>query len=245
MSRSKRVSHRGIAALVVVGSLVASYATAHVVFQRRSLRQWSQQARILAVVEVTAPLRVWSAPDGSDHQEYFSARVLEVIDGDIEPGDIDFFAHAEGEPRYRVGDRALLFLDRSAEHSEFAKLSARFPLFTTQGAGQEWTFGSADRSIVDAAIAWRALRGKEGYRDRVAVVLRQLESSDSRLQVEAMTDLVFLGRLPDFRADLQSKARIKALVASDRVVPSVRRGLEYVLSGRASTAESALDGSPK
>ena len=114
----------------------------------------------MVLARVLAPLRAWSAPDGSDHQEYFSAEVLERIDGDPGGKQIDVFAHAEGEPRLRTGDHVVLFLDETAQRAEFATLAVRFPHFTTQGAGQEWRFDPNDPTLPDLVRRWRALAGK-------------------------------------------------------------------------------------
>lgn len=203
-----------VCALLVLGA-VAGSTSAHVVYDRRTLRQWAEQAQLIVVAEVLSPLRVWTASDGSDHQEYFSVRVIETLAGASPGTELDVFAHAEGEPRLRVGDTMLLFLDPAAERAEFASLSTRFPYFTTQGAGQEWTFPPGDPTIPSLATAWRSLRLRGGtYSDRRDLLLRQLESHDSRLRGDALAELVRMRASTEFRTDRQGVERLIGMARS-------------------------------
>jgi hypothetical protein len=102
---------------------------AHVIYDRRTLRQWAQEADAIVVAQFRSGMQVWRAPDASDAQEFFSVRVIETLRGSV-AGDIEFFAHAEGEPRWRPGDVAILFLDRTAEHAELGRVAERFPHFS-------------------------------------------------------------------------------------------------------------------
>lgn len=222
---------RLVCALLLLGTL-AGEASAHVVYDRRTLRQWTEQARLIVVVEVRSPLRVWTAEDGSDHQEYFSVRVVETLAGASPAEALDVFAHAEGEPRFRVGDTMMLFLDRTAEHSEFAALASRFPYFTTQGAGQEWTFVREDPTVPAIARAWRDLRGRpESHAARRKLLIRQLESDDSRLQADALVELLRLRQSPEFTADPEGRDRLVQMTSAGDLSISQRVALIKILDG--------------
>jgi hypothetical protein len=184
--------HRAIASRLLLFVILApALAPAHVVYQRKTLREWAQQADVIVAAEILSPLRVWSAPDGSDHQEYFSIRVVESVAGEVAAETFDVFPHAEGEPRYEPGDRALLFLDRTAARAEFARLADRFPYFTAQGAGHEWKLDD-DGEVVAIARAWREMGPIAGYAARRDLLLRQLQSKTRQLRAEAIADLAQL-----------------------------------------------------
>jgi len=232
---------QAVCALLLVGALAES-SSAHVVYDRRTLRQWTEQARLIVVAEVLSPLRVWTAPDRSDHQEYFSVRVIETLAGAPPATELDVFAHAEGEPRLRVGDTMLLFLDPAAERAEFASLSTRFPYFTTQGAGQEWTIPPGDPALRSLAAAWHALSARGGaYSDRRDLLIRQLASHDRRLRADAMTEFVRMRASPEFAADRVGIERLTAMTkAADRSIPE-RIALIKLLDGiEGFSAASAL-----
>ena len=162
----------------------------------------------MVLARVLAPLRAWSAPDGSDHQEYFSAEVLERIDGDPGGKQIDVFAHAEGEPRLRTGDHVVLFLDETAERAEFATLAVRFPHFTTQGAGQEWRFDPDDPTMPDLVRRWRALAGKNDEGARMRLLVEQLQDGNPRLASDAITELVGMRARSGFASDPEARATL-------------------------------------
>jgi len=218
------------AAVCLAVLALATAAVAHVVYQRQTLRQWAQQANSIAIAEIRSPLRVWSAADGSDHQEFFSVRIVEHLAGDSPDAALDVFPHAEGMPRYDVGDTVLLFLDRTAGRAEFANLAARFPFFTTQGAGHEWKIEPGDREVPSIALAWRENSGG-GYATSRALLLRQLESAHPRMRTEAIGELVQLRASPAFRSDTEAHARMADMLRSDRLSVPERIGLIRVLEG--------------
>ncbi len=228
---------------VVALPLFVGAALGHVVYQRRTLRQWAQQADLIVVAEILSPLRVWSAADGSDHQEYFSLRVVESVAGDPPSAAFDVFPHAEGAPRYAVGDTVMLFLDRTAERAEFAHLARRFPYFTTQGAGHEWKITAADDTIPSIARAWRAEAGVGNYAAHRDLLIRQLETRHQQLRAEGIADLVLLSSSSAFRSDSEGIARLTAMLASHRLLIVERIGLIRALDGLAgfSGAEALLD----
>ena len=176
----------------MAGSSVAS----HVVVRRRSLRQWSQQSALVAVADVLTPIQIWSAADGSDHQEYFTIRVFETVAGAWLVGkrgaEVDVFAHAEGQPRIRVGDRMMVFLDRSADHPEFAQLAKHFPYFTSQGAGDEWKVDGDDPVLPGIVREWRELRNGETYVALRTLVLRELAVKNARIRGDGIGELLRL-----------------------------------------------------
>jgi hypothetical protein len=188
---------RTLAALALAAlAIAAAEGRAHVVFERPTLRAWARASNAIALAEIAAPVAVWTATDGSDHQEYFSARVLETIAGPALPTALDFFPHAEGLPRFHAGERVILFLERTAEHAGGAHLAARFPWFTLQGPGQEWRVGRASEEsaggdpVIAALRAWLALRERPAPDAIRAQLLRQLESNDPRLRDDALVELV-------------------------------------------------------
>lgn len=204
---------------------------AHVVYERTSLRQWAQQAVLIIVAEITEPLHVWSAADGSDHQEVFTLRVIEVIAGTPPAESFRVFPHAEGAPLYEAGDRALLFLDRSGSRAEFASLAADFPYFTAQGAGQEWKLDVADPSPIEIARAWRGLAADPDYASRRDLLLHQLASGYAQLRAEAIADLMRLRVDQEFRADPVAAARLAEMAAQPRRSLAERIGIVRTLNG--------------
>jgi hypothetical protein len=190
------------ALLLALLALAATPAHGHVVFERPSLRAWVTGAELVVVAAFEGDAAMWSAPDGSDRQEYFRVRVEETLVG-VDPGEtLEFFPHAEGFPRFRAGDRALLFLERTDARTEFAALAARFPWFSGQGAGQEWRLAGAEgESALAAARGWLALRGG-GEADLTAAVraqlVLQLGSPSPRLRADAIAELVRMHALPGF-----------------------------------------------
>ncbi len=231
--RSTGAARRPARAVLCLGLLavLTEPLSAHVVYQRRTLRQWAQHADVIAVAEILSPLQIWSAPDGSDHQEYFTIRVHRRIAGDLAATSVDVFPHTEGEPRYKVGDRVLLFLDHTAQRPEFAHLAKRFPYFTTQGAGHEWILDQSDVDIPSLAIAWRSLRGGASYAARRDLLIRELQSSNRRLRAEALVELLHLAPSDEFQSDQSTLARIAAMSRSDKLAASERIGLIQLLQG--------------
>jgi len=179
--------------------LLAAPAEAHVVLQRATLRQLLQTAERAAVVRFESPLRIWSAPDGSDRQDYFSVRVLEPLPVPGEPAPdtsarLDVFPHAEGMPDWQQGDVALLFLQRTDAHPELAALAPRFPWFTLQEPGQEWRLeGEAGAAVHAAALAWLELEAtprEEAPARLRALLLDGLRSPSPELRADAFAELV-------------------------------------------------------
>ncbi len=210
-------------------ALSTAPALAHVVFQRQSLRQWAQQADVIVVADILSGLAVWSAPDGSEHQEYFKARVVQSLTETQLPETLDVFPHAEGEPRFKTGDRALLFLDRTGSRAEFAHMAHRFPYFTTQGAGDEWIVDAGDADITAIAVRWRTLGRNRTYKAQRDLLLLQLDSSIRRLHVEAISD--FLKLKHQLQRDREAIERLTAMSRSSRLGVGERVGLIGLLSG--------------
>lgn len=215
----------------------AAVAPAHVVYQRKTLREWAQQADVMIVAQILSPLRVWTAPDGSDHQEYFSLRVVEVVAGELTATTLDVFPHAEGEPRYRVGERALLFLDRTASHGELARLAQRFPYFTTQGAGHEWQLDDSAAEVVALARAWRALGPGAAYPARRDLLLRELEAANRQLRAEAIADLAAIRDA--LITDPPAVDRLVAMIRADALQVREKIGLIRMLEGAPGFAPAA------
>jgi len=226
--------------LAVALILAAGTARAHVVVQQPGLRQLVQSSTTTAIVEVASPIRMWSTPDGSDRQEYFTLRTVETIAGQAPPARFDAFPHAEGLPAWQPGDTVLIFLESTASRPEFARLAARFPYFTIQPPGQEWKLTAADGDAIRAAVV--------GYRDLAAkptgqsapalrgLLLRSLRSGSAPLRGDAMAELV---RAKDARALFTALfaspadlAPFTALLAPDAGLPvTARVALARVLDG--------------
>jgi hypothetical protein len=172
------------------------------VYDRRTLRQWAQGSDVIVVAQFRSGMQVWRAADGSDAQEFFTVRVLETVHGSliadprhstrVPTDDVDFFPHAEGEPRWRPGDVAVLFFDRTAERAEFASLADRFPYFSAQGAGHEWTLTPATRDeIIDIVRGWVTLPTPAAAASVRTLLLRELRSSHESLQADGLAELVY------------------------------------------------------
>ncbi|MCC6641450.1 MAG: HEAT repeat domain-containing protein [Deltaproteobacteria bacterium] len=228
---------RAVAVALLLG---AATAHAHVVIQQPGLRQLMQAGTTTAIVEITSPLRLWSAPDGSDRQEYFTVRTVETVVGEAPPARFDVFPHGEGLPAWQPGDVALLFLEATASRPEMAGLATRFPYYTIQQAGQEWKLTGADGDAIRGAVlAYRALAAKpaaEGAPGLRELLLRSLRSGAQSLREDAIAELVrakdapgaFAGLFPG-RADLTP---FTALVAPDAGLPvTTRVALARILDG--------------
>jgi hypothetical protein len=185
---------------------VPSPGSGHVIFTPTTLRQWASDSKLIVVADILTPLSVWKATDGSDLQEYLSVGVVETIKGGPAPAEIDFFPHTEGEPRYRVGDRVLLFLQPTAERADFAKLAERFPYFTVQGAGNEWRVDTAGAPEVARAREWAALPPTAGVADVRGILLRQMRGGTDRLRRDALLELVRVRENPGFWPDAAAVA---------------------------------------
>lgn len=225
------------AALLLLG---AATARAHVIVQQPSLRQLLQSSTTTAIVEIASPLRTWTAPDGMDRQEYFSARTVETIAGETPPARFDVFPHGEGLPAWQEGDRALIFLDATARQPEFASLAARFPYFTIQQAGQEWRLvGTQGDAVRAAVIAYRDLSNQPASQAAPALralLLRSLRSGAPALREDAIGELVRMRSVPGLeqamfpaRADL---APLTTLLAREAGLPVTSRvALARLLDG--------------
>lgn len=193
---------------LLLAALVAAAlpARAHVVFERTSLREWLTRSALVVVAEFESDVEMWSAPDGSDRQEFFRVRVLETLKGPAPASPLEFFPHAEGFPRFQAGDRALLFLERSDARREFAALATRFPWFSVQGAGHEWRLapGAEGARVLATARRWLALRG-DAPSDPIGAVrsllVDQLGSEVPALRADAVAELVRMRELPGFLDD--------------------------------------------
>jgi hypothetical protein len=216
--------------------LASGRAGAHVLFDRTTLRQWTAEADATVVAEFTSGAQMWRAEDGSDRQEFFRVRVADVLEGAIEAGTtLDYFPHAEGFPRFRAGDRALLFLEHSADHPEFASLAPRFAWFSTQGAGQEWRLapgpeGAAVEEIARRLAAYRSARPSDPRGALRDLLLAELASGVPRLRSDAITELIRMRAWPGF-LDAASTPGFAAWTESAALSATERLALVRVLEG--------------
>ena len=172
---------------------------AHIVYARSTLAQLALEAELAVVAEFRSGPKLWTAADGSDREEYYEIRVVETLQGKADAERLEYFPHAEGFPGYAAGDRALVFLDSTAGHVEFAGAAGRFAWFSTQGPGQEWHVAGADAApILAAARGWAAL-AKESPGTATAPAARRklvaaaLGSGVPRLESDALVELVRTG----------------------------------------------------
>lgn len=227
-------------ALALAAALAAAFAgagaaRAHVLFDRTSLREWTAQSGAVVVAEFESDAAMWSAPDGSDRQEYFRVRVVEVLHGSVARGPLEFFPHAEGFPAFRAGDRALLFLERTASHLEFASLAPRFAWFSTQGAGHEWMLesGAHGEAVLEIARRIAAARSAAPPDPRQALrdlVVAQLASGVPRLRRDAIAELVNARSWPGF-FDAPTTRALASWVERPGLPASERLALVRVLDG--------------
>jgi len=219
-------------------TLAPGAAAAHVPFDRPTLRRQAGEATVVAIVAFESPLSVWSAPDGSDHQEYYSVRLLQGLKGTPPPARFDFFPHAEGEPGFVVGDRALVFLEPTASRAEFVSLAARFPYFSSQQPGQEWQLAKQGRSeLVELAAAYTALprlSDAAALSTLRALLLRGLRAQDPRLRDDALAELVRTRKEsgePGLLATPEQAAPFVRLVGRGRLAVPQRIALALLLEG--------------
>lgn len=226
-----RAGRAGRVAAVACLLALPSAAAAHVVYAPTTLRDWVRTASLIAVVEIVRPLSVWRAADGSDLQEYISVRVVDVVEGEA-PGDsFDFIPHSEGEPRYRGGERALLFLESTGSRAELSKLSARFPYYSRQGAGTEWKLAGNDDPAVEMARAWSALPEDAPVGTVRSLLLRQLVSGDAALRGDAILALVRFRLQTGAWPDAESVAPFARLATDASFDVPTRVALLRVLDG--------------
>lgn len=232
MSRARRIA-LGTAVALFLGAAASGAARAHVLFERATLRQWLLGADLVVVAEFESDASLWQAPDGSDRQDWFRVRVLETLRGTAPGPALDFTPHAEGFPAFRAGDRALLFLSRTAEQREFTRIEARFPWVSFQGAGQEWRLAGADGdAILAIARRWAALAdARSGVADELrSMLLAQLGSGVARLRADALSELVGLRSLPGF-LDAPTTAAFAAWADAPGLPSSQRLALVKLLEG--------------
>jgi hypothetical protein len=223
-------------ALLLAVVAIAERGAAHILYERATLREWTQQADLVVVAEFATGAQVWRAPDGSDRQDWFQVRIVETLRGDAAGlGEtLDFFPHAEGFPAFQRGDRALLFLGRSGERSEFAELASRFRWVSGQGAGHEWILSGADgHAIVEIARRWIALQrdatgnSAAAFRDRL---LAELASGVAALRTDALRELIVARSVPGF-LDVATTAAFADWAAAPGLPASQRLALVRMLDG--------------
>jgi hypothetical protein len=214
---------------------IATAARAHVVFDRGTLRQWTADSAAAAVVVFESDGQLWRADDGSDRQDFFRVRVETVLYGALAKGPLEFFPHAEGFPSFRAGERALLFLERTADRIEFTSLAPRFPWFSTQGAGQEWKIppGEAGVRILEVAqrlASHRTQRPADPGRALREVLLAELGSGVARLRRDAIAELITARSRPGF-LDAESMRSFGAFADAGELSVTERLALVRVLDG--------------
>ena len=222
-------------AIAVALAAIATAAPAHVVFDRGTLRQWTADSDAAAVVVFESDGRLWRADDGSDRQDFFRVRVETVLYGALKAGPLEFFPHAEGFPSFRAGDRALLFLERTADHIEFTSLAPRFAWFSTQGAGQEWKLPPDETGvrILDVAqrlASHRTQRPADTGRALREVLLAELGSGVPRLRRDAIAELVTARTRPEF-LDAESLRSFSAFADAPELSVTERLALVRLLDG--------------
>jgi hypothetical protein len=219
----------------LAAALLAGAARAHVVYDRATLRQYVQHSAAAFVAELASGPLVWAAPDGSDRQEYFRARTVEVLRGDAPPELVEFFPHAEGFPAFQAGDRALVFLEHTGKRPEFAPLAARFPWFSVQEAGEEWTLAGAEgEATLALARGWAELADADdaallaGLR---ALLARALGSPFPALRADARAELISVRGTAGLFASPDDTAPFAALVTSAALPAGERITLARLLEG--------------
>lgn len=220
-------SRVAVACLLAASLSAAQEAPAHVIVQRAGLRQLLQSSDVAVVVEFASPLKLWSAPDGSDRQEYFSVRTVETLAGPPPPPRFDVFPHGEGMPAWREGERAILFLERTGARPEFARLATRFPYFTIQETGQEWRLAGEDGGRVRAAAkAYRTLSTASGPAAAASLrklLVENLRSGLSPLRADAVAELARAVAVPGFFSGPGDVAPFEALLARASGLPLTTR----------------------
>jgi hypothetical protein len=226
---------RTLALLVAAAAAVlAAPAGAHIVYARDTLAQFVEKSELVVVAEFRAGPTMWAAEDGSDREEYYAIRVVETLKGAAGAERLEYFPHAEGLVRYAPGERALVFLDRTASRPELATAGARFAWFSVQAPGQEWKLAGAEAApILAAARSWAALVKAPPADDsarRAELLAAALGSGVARLESDALVELVRTGG--GLLRDAASVAPFAALARSKATRAGVRLALVRILDGR-------------
>jgi hypothetical protein len=219
-----------------------------VVLERPTLRQYVLDSDAALAAEVVAPLALWRAPDGSDRQEYYALRPVEILAGAGPEGPFEVFPHGEGPPRWQPGERALVFLERTAGRPELAGLAVRFPWFTLQEPGEEWRLAGAEGEAILAqarALAELARTPAGATLPRLRALLHgALLAPALPLRADARAELIRLRGAPGFLASAADAAPFAAATAEPRLPFAERvalaRLLEYAPGFDAGRAFSAL-----
>jgi hypothetical protein len=222
-----------LALLAAAAAALPAPARAHIVYVRETLAQFVEQSELAVVAEFRSGPKHWAAADGSDREEYYEIAVVETLKGEAPAKTLEYFPHAEGFARYALGDRALVFLDRTAGRPELASAAGRFAWFSAQGSGQEWTIAGAEAEpIVAAARGWAALAkvpAEDAAAKRRRLLAGALGSGVARLESDALIELVRAGR--GLFRDAASVAPFAALARSRKLRAPVRLPLVRVLDG--------------
>ena len=203
-------------------------AEAHVLYGRPTLATFVRGADAIVLAEITAEATPWVAQDQSGRCDALRARVVETLTPGALAGDVEFFLHAEGDPRFKVGDRVFLFLERSDGRPEFAPMKERFPWYSAQGPGQEWRADGASADARRAVVrSWLAAQDTQAVRE---VILAQLSSADAGLRQDAIFELVGARSGAGFFSSAEDVAPFVALLDGDTLTPSQARALRSLLA---------------
>ena len=233
MARSRPAAALFVALAAFAG--FAATARGHVVVGRTTLRAWTADSAAAAVVVFESDGQIWRADDGSDRQDFFRVRVETVLYGALEQGSLEFFPHAEGFPSWHAGDRALLFLERTADRIEFTSLAPRFRWFSAQEAGQEWKLAPDDTGVRILEIAkrlasFRVERPADPRRALREVLFAELGSGVPCLRRDAIAELVMARLYPGF-LDAEAMRSFSGFVDAGGLPATERLALLRLLDG--------------
>jgi hypothetical protein len=182
---------------LILGLLVASAASAHVVMGTKSLHLRVAEADAIVRGRVVRPAAMFVSEDRKTQRSLIEIEVLETLKGRTDPGLLRIAQDGHAVATYQKGDVALFFLKPIARSRELRSLAQ--PGGPTHVSGQEhdeeFVLGGAEgATLLSATRSFVASESAKTTEERIALIraatLDLLTSGDARLANAALASLV-------------------------------------------------------